>query len=135
MAPQLLLAAFLFLHGAIHLGYLSPRPPATVDGSAWPFSRERSWILTPLGVSAELCRIVGLALTAATLAAFTLAATSVLGLLPVGLWDAAIVLGAGSSIGLLVLFFHPWLVLGIVIDVALLGAVLIADWSPTSLTR
>jgi hypothetical protein len=31
---------------------------------------------------------------------------------------------------LLLLFFHPWLVLGIAIDLGLLWAVLVADWTP-----
>ena len=42
-------------------------------------------------------------------------------------------IGAASSIALLVLFFHPWLVLGIVIDVVLLAALWLGDWSPQTL--
>jgi hypothetical protein len=130
--PTLIIAAFLFIHGAIHLSFLSPRPPATAGGPSWPFALERSWILSRLGVSPDLLRVLGLALSAATFAAFTLAALGVIGLLPAGVWPAAVATGAGSSLALLVLFFHPWLVLGLIIDAALLAAVFIADWSPAA---
>ncbi|HEY7702942.1 MAG TPA: hypothetical protein VIB02_11565, partial [Candidatus Limnocylindrales bacterium] len=55
---------------------------------------------------------------------------SVLGVVPQALWTAAVALGAAASLGLLVTFFHPWLILGVVIDLALLGAALIARWTP-----
>ncbi len=130
---KILFAAFLVLHGAIHLSYVSPRPPATAGGPAWPFSLDSSWILTPLGVGSDLGRALGVALAAVTIVAFALAAASVLGLLPPGLWSIAVGIGAASSIALLVLFFHPWLVLGIVIDVVLLAALWLGDWSPQTL--
>ena len=128
--PPLIIAAFLLIHGAIHLSYLSPRPAATAGGPAWPFTLERSWILSRFGVSPELLRMLGLALSAVTFAAFVLAALSVVGLIPSSLWAPAVALGAGSSLALLVLFFHPWLVLGLAIDAVLLTAVVIADWAP-----
>jgi hypothetical protein len=55
---------------------------------------------------------------------------AIVGVVPQTLAPFAVVLGAGSSIGLLMLFFHPWLVLGLVIDVASLWAVIVAEWSP-----
>jgi hypothetical protein len=73
---------------------------------------------------------MGLVLAVVTTAAFLLAAASVLGVVPQALWTAAVALGAAASLGLLVTFFHPWLILGVVIDLALLGAALIARWTP-----
>ncbi|HET8784335.1 MAG TPA: hypothetical protein VFM38_01780 [Candidatus Limnocylindrales bacterium] len=131
--PPLIVAAFLFVHGAIHLSYLSPRPPATATGPAWPFVLGRSWILSRFGVPPGRLRIMGLALSAVTFAAFTLAALAVIGVLPAGLWLSAVAMGAGSSLALLVLFFHPWLVLGVAIDVLLLVAIFIGDWSAVTL--
>ena len=128
--PSLILAAFVLAHGAIHLSYLAPRPPATVDGPTWPFTLDRSWVLSRAHASTAVVRSIGLALTAVTFASFTLAAMAIVGVVPQTLAPVAVVLGAGSSIGLLMLFFHPWLVLGLVIDVASLWAVIVADWSP-----
>ena len=42
MLPRLVLAAFLLGHAAIHAGYLSPRPAATVGGPPWPFDLTHS---------------------------------------------------------------------------------------------
>jgi hypothetical protein len=127
--PTLILAAFVFIHGAIHLSYLAPRPPATAGGPPWPFTLDRSWILSRFDVSPELMRVLGLALTAATFAALTLAAMSIGGLIPNELLPPALAIGAGTSLALLLLFFHPWLVLGLVIDVGLLAAAVLGAQS------
>lgn len=130
MVTRLLIAAFLLAHAAIHAAFISPRPPATAGGPAWPFELSRSWILGPLGLDSELGRILGLALIAVTFGGFALAALAALGLVPAGIWPAAVTIGAVASIAVLALFFHPWLVLGVAIDLALLWAVLVANWAP-----
>jgi len=130
MPARLLLAAFLLAHGAIHASFLSPRPPATANGPEWPFELGRSWVLSPLGLHSEGTRLLGIALLAATIAAFGLAALATAGVLPASVWGFASAIGAVASIALLVLFFHPWLVVGVVIDLGLLWAVLIAGWTP-----
>jgi hypothetical protein len=107
---------------------------ATAAGPAWPFDLRRSWILTPLGTSDAATRALGLALVALTLAGFVLAALVALGLGPAALWIPAVTIGSVASIGLLLLFFHPWLVLGLVIDVGLLLAVHLGGWSPVATT-
>ena len=73
-----------------------------------------------------------MALVVTTIAGFALAALSAVGLLPVSLWLPAIAIGAASSIGLLIAFFHPWLVLGIGIDLVLLWASVVVDWTPAA---
>jgi hypothetical protein len=130
---KLLIAAFLLAHAGIHVAFIGPRPPATAGGPAWPFEVARSWLLTPAGVDSEITRAVGLALTVATLGGFALAALAVVGVLPAGLWFPTLFLGSVASITLLGLFFHPWLVVGLAIDVALVWLALIADWTPGSL--
>jgi hypothetical protein len=130
MLARLLVATFLVAHAAIHAGFVSPRPPATAGGPAWPFSLDRSWLLTPAGLDLALARRIGTTLLAITLGAFVLAAIATLGLLPAGAWVASITLGSIASMGLMALFFHRWLSLGIVIDVVLLWAALVNSWSP-----
>ena len=82
MLPRLVLAAFLLGHAAIHAGYLSPRPVATIGGPPWPFDLTHSWVLSPLGVAPETLRVLGFGLFALTLAAFALAAVAAVGFLP-----------------------------------------------------
>jgi hypothetical protein len=127
---RLSLAAFLLAHAAIHVAFVSPRPPATAGGPAWPFELGRSWILGPLGIEPELGRTLGVALVAVTFVGFAMAALAAAGVAPAGLWSVAVTIGAIASIAVLAVFFHPWLVLGVGIDLALLWAALVANWAP-----
>lgn len=134
MVVRLAIAGFLLAHAAIHIGFVSPRPPATAGGPAWPFDVTHSWVLGPLGLDAETSRMLAIALIAVTLGAFALAGLAAIGIAPAGLWPAAVTIGGVASIAVLVLFFHPWLLLGIVIDVVLLWAVNVASWAPEGVT-
>jgi hypothetical protein len=128
--PDILLAGLLVAHGAIHIGYIAPRPPATAGAPPWPFELGRSWVLDHVARAGVANRPLGAALVAVTVGAFCLGAMSVLGFVPNSVGATAVLVGAVGSLGLLVVFFHPWLVLGIAIDVALIGAVVLARWTP-----
>jgi hypothetical protein len=130
---KVLIAIFLLGHAGIHAAFLTPRPQATAGGPEWPFELGRSWLLGPIGLDFGLVRVLGYALVAATLGGFALAALATMGLLPAGLWGAGVALGSVASLALLGLFFHPWLVLGVAIDLVLLWAVLIQTWTPEGL--
>jgi hypothetical protein len=130
MLSRLVLGAFLLGHAVIHAGYLSPRP-VTGTGPAWPFDVTHSWLLTPLGAPADALRVLGVALFALILAAFAVAALAAVGVLPASVWAASTAVGAVTSLVMLGLFFHPWLVVGIAIDVVALWAVLALGWTPT----
>lgn len=84
------------------------------------------------GAGADATRILGLALVAVTIGGFALAAIVALGALD-SLWVPAVAIGAVASLALLLVYFQAWLVLGVAIDLVLLWAVLVADWSPTGL--
>jgi len=132
MLIPLAIAAFLLAHAGIHILFLSPRPPTTADGPAWPFATESSWLITRFGVARDAVRDLAFASVGVILAAFALAAIVALGLAPVALWLPAVVIGSTASIALLAICFHPWLVLGVGIDVVLLSATLLVGWVPTS---
>jgi hypothetical protein len=131
---RLVVAFVLIGHGAVHAGFVSPRPPATATGPTWPFDLDRSRILGFAGLDAARSRQVGTALTAVTLVAFLLAAIAALGFFPAGVWVASIAIGSMASICLLVLYFRRWLVLGVVIDVVLLWATLVQGWTAGDLS-
>lgn len=132
MVIRVLVASVLLAHAAIHLAFIAPAPPATADGPAWPFTTNDSWLLQRLGLDPAAMRVVAGVLVAATLVALLIAALAALGVVPAGLWVPALTVGAVASLGLLIAFFHPWLVLGIAIDVGLLLAGLVAGWAPAS---
>lgn len=116
---ELGLAAFVLAHAGIHASFVSPRPPAKPGAPAWPFELSRSWLLSPLGASATTLRAVGRALVAVTIVAFGIAALGILDVVPPDLGLFGTLVGATGSVALLGLFFHPWLVLGIGIDIGL----------------
>jgi hypothetical protein len=129
----LLLAVFLAAHGLIHLSYVTPAPPRTADGPEWPFALGRAWPLTAIHADPDLVRIVGVGLVMGTVVLLLAAALATGGwLVPTSMWGALVVSGAALSLITLTLFFHPWLVLGIVIDVVLLWAVVAAGWDPAA---
>ena len=130
MFIRVVLAAFLVAHAAIHAGYLAS-PPTSAGGPAWPFRLDRSWVLRAAGTDVRVARLIGTTLLAATVAGFAGASLAALGLLPAAVWPVATSVGAIASLALLVIFFHPWLVVGVALDGALLWATFIAGWSPS----
>ncbi len=126
-------ALFLAAHAFIHTSYLTPRP-ATNGGPQWPFDMADSWAVVNIGVDVGIVRIVGVVLIAITIVCYLGAALAAAGLAIPGSWFAPlVVVGSVASILVLGLFFHPWIVLGIAIDLALVYAVAVAGWHPSTI--
>lgn len=115
---QIVLGLLLVAHGLVHLMWFVPN-----DDPAWPFSLDRSWL-----PSEASRRTVGTALIALVVAAFALLGPAVWGVPGlVSIWPALTIVGAVASAAILVIFWNRQLVLGVVIDVAL---VVVALWQP-----
>lgn len=128
---KLLLAGFLAAHGLIHASFLSPAPPATAEGPPWPFDMAKSWLVTQAGLDAGQVGILGTTLVALTVIGFGLAAMGAAGwIVPAELWPPLVVGSVAASALLLALFFHPFLLLGFLIDAAILWAVFVMSWNP-----
>jgi hypothetical protein len=129
----LLLGLFLIGHALIHASYLSPAPPRTADGPERPFAMGSSWLITGIGLDPALVQALGTALVVATIALLVGAGLSTVGwIVPSDWWTPLVIGGAVASALTLVMFFHPWIVLGLAIDAALLWATLIGGWSPAA---
>jgi hypothetical protein len=129
-AVRIVFGLFLLAHGLIHASYLTPAPPATAGGPEWPFDMAKSWLATGLGLEVGAVRAIGTVLVAVVVIGFALAAFSWLGVVaPREWWPWLAVGSAAASAILLAAFFHPWLVLGFVIDAVLLWLVLGAAWT------
>jgi hypothetical protein len=130
-----LLVAFGFLaHALVHVSWLTPAPPQTADGPQWPFDVARSWLVTSAGLDASAARVLAAALVAVTVACFAMAALATLGwAVPDTAWTPFVIAGTTASLALLVAFFHPWLALGIVIDLVILWAAAVLAWTPADL--
>ncbi len=119
-----LLGLFLIAHGLIHASYLVPTPAGAKE---WPFTLGRSSLLS--GLNDAALRPLGLVLAVAAVTAFLGAGLGLLGVpLLHALWPTLAVAGAAASLLLLVLFWHAWLVVGVVISAAVVFAILVARW-------
>ncbi len=125
-----LVAAILFAHGWVHLVFLLPvtgRGSADTGGEN-PFDMNRSWLIER-GADGRLVHSVGAVLAVVTFVAFAAAALSVLGwLVPSGWWTGLVATGVAGSTTLLVLFFAPTLVLGLVINAGLVALAIQTAW-------
>ena len=106
----------LVAHGLVHLLYVAPDVP---------FSLERSWLVPP---SAR--RPVAFALMGATILAFTLVALALWGVPGLAeAWPILTIIAAGLSTALLVAYWSVQLVFGVAIDLALIAAAVVRpDW-------
>jgi hypothetical protein len=123
---RLLFGGFLIVHGFIHSAvYLLPPPPDKPQ----PFDPGHSWILAASHVADDSAHRAARALAIATTALFTISGLVVF--VGSSAWIPMTVAAAGLGLMLKVLYFHPWLILGAAIDVALIWTAY-AEW-PSSL--
>jgi hypothetical protein len=125
---RLVSALFLMLHGAIHLGYATPDP----DDPRYPFSPDRAWIGAALRLDRATTRAFLVSVAGVTVAAYAVSAVGVL--LGATWWQPFAIAGSIASLAALLLAFHPWLALGVAIDVAIIVSVASTHW-PAGLFR
>lgn len=118
-----LVGLFLIAHGLIHASYLTPKP----DDPKYPFDFTKSWFANIVG---DASKPLGITLALLVVVCFGLAGLGVLGV--PGLesnWELLTTAGAILSTLLLVLFWHPWLALGLVINAVLLYGLHRLNWN------
>jgi len=117
----LLLGAQLNLTALVPLQAGDPPPPWWVGGRLlWPFAVETSTVLPPGDVLNTLTPILAIA----SAISFLLAAAALLRWVVPGKWfRGLIVVGAGLSIVLQVIWFSGWAILPLLVDAVLLWAV------------
>ena len=120
---------FLIAHGLIHASYLTKPPPGKPGEPQWPFHLDRSWFLSSVGLGARAVRLVGAFLVVAVVVGFALAGVGLL--LQQGWWRPVGVVSAAASFLQLALYLHPWLVLGLGVDAAIIVALVWVDWPST----
>ena len=87
---------------------------------------DSAWLATRTGLPQNVVRVAGFGLLAIALVAFIAAGLGLVGIPLFKLvWQAAAITGSVASLLLLGFYWHPWLVLGVVIDAgAILGIAL-----------
>jgi hypothetical protein len=110
---RIVIGVLLIAHGLVHLLYLAPDVPQ--------FSLERSWL-----VPESASRPAAMALIWATVAAFALLGLAVWGVPGLGgIWPGIAIVASVLSLALLVSFWSWSLILGVLIDVALVAVAVI----------
>jgi hypothetical protein len=124
---RILIGLILIAHGLMTMSLATVPPPASgalrtpFFPSWWRASVDPLWPVMKLGLPEPLVRTIGWLLWAAILALFTLAGAGLLGFPGLtAIWQPIAAVAAGLSLVLLVLFWHTWLVLGIVINLVIL---------------
>ena len=131
-----LFALFLIAHGLVHAGLAAAPNPNDPDAKPGAFftSISRSWLLPQLGLNAAAVQWIGIILVALATLGFVFAGLGVFGIAGLtAVWRTVAVVSACVSLLLLALFWHPWLIVGVLIDVGLLIALLWAKWPSVEL--
>ena len=130
---KVLFAIFLIAHGLVHAGLAAapiPNDPTSKPGAFFT-ATARSWLLPRLELSVKVVQWVGIILVVLSTLGFILAGLGVFGISGLSvIWPMMAVVSACTSLLLLILFWHPWLVVGVLIDIGILILLLWVKWSP-----
>jgi len=121
------LGIFVIAHGLVHsILAVAPNPsdPDTKPGTFFT-AVDRSWLLPKLGLGAVGIQWIGIVLVVFSTVGFVVAGMGFLGVVGITtIWRIAAAAASLISILLLILFWHPWLPIGVVINILLLVALL-----------
>ena len=133
---KIALAIFLIAHGLVHAGLAAAPNPVDQDAKPGAFftSPGRSWLLPRSGLNPAAVQWIGIILVALATLGFVLAGLGVFGVSGLTtIWRTVAVFSSCVSLLLLVLFWHLWLVVGVLIDIGILVALLWANWPSVDL--
>ena len=118
MIARILVGLFLVAHGLAHLLHLMPRPE---EDQSYPFVPETRWITNVLRLEPGTAKGLAGALAVFTAVAFAVAGCALI--VNAAIWQPAAVIASSISVLLMLLFFHPWLLIGIAIDLVIIASV------------
>ena len=130
---NILFGLLLIAHGLVHAG-LTPAPipndPESKPGAFFTAS-SRSWLLPRIGLSASTVRWIGIILVALSVVGFVFAGLGVLGVPGLTqVWSTLAIVSSCISLLLLTLFWHPWIIVGALIDIGILFILVWLKWTP-----
>jgi hypothetical protein len=133
-----IIALFLIAHGLVHAGLAAAPNPDDEAAKPGAFftSPVRSWLLPRLGLNPKAVQWIGIILVALATLGFVLAGLGVFGVSGLStIWRTVAVFSSCVSLLLLVLFWHPWLIVGVLIDIGILVALLWVKWPPENILQ
>ncbi len=129
-------AFFLIAHGLVHAVLAAAPNPADPNAKPGSFftAMERSWLLPQLGLNASIIQWISIILVVLSTLGFVLAGLGIFSVAGLSMvWRTIIVVSACVSLILLILFWHPWLPVGMLINIGTLIALVWAKWPPVDL--
>ena len=132
MLARLIAALALVLHAAMHISFFMPQWFVEVRGSL-PFDLTHSDLLASAGVDPALWQAIGTVLVVVAIGGLVTGAGWLVGLVPTRYGQLALALGALASLVSIVVFFHSWLVVGMLVDGLILAGVGITRWLPSAI--
>jgi hypothetical protein len=133
---KIALAIVLIAHGLVHAGLAAAPNPADPNAKPGAFftSMERSWLLPQLGLNTSRVQWIGILLVAASTLGFVLAGLGIFGVAGLStVWRMVAFISACLSLLLLILFWHPWLPVGVLINIGIMIALQWAKWPPVDI--
>jgi hypothetical protein len=127
------LAIFIILHGLVHAILAVAPDPADPEARPGSFftTVERSWLLPKLGLSASMVQAIGILLVVVSTLGFVLTGLGIFGVAGLGsIWRSVAIISASISLLHLILFWHQWLLVGMLIDVVILVDLIWTKWLP-----
>lgn len=128
---RILFALFILAHGWVHMSLAQvpvPQPGALRTPSFpawWRSGVDPSWPASRFGFSSETTRTLGWVLWLVVVILYTLGTVALVFFPAVtAVWQGLAVGASAFSLVLLGLYWHPWLPVGVIIDLALLAGVL-----------
>jgi hypothetical protein len=135
---RILIALFLIAHALVHVTLtfvplpVPGKPRTPFFPSWWRDAVDPLWPVMRLHMEPERTVSIGWGLWIVQLICFVLAGLGLLGVPVLSVfWRGLALYGAASSMIFLVLYWHPWLVVGVIIDLAIIAGY-IMSW-PASL--
>ena len=117
-----ILSLFLIAHALAHAGLAAAPIPGDPDPKPGAFFTEitRSWLFQKIGSAPGFVRLVGIILVALSTLGFVFSGLGALGVPGLSdIWQAAAGLAAAFSLILLIMFWHPWIIVGVLIDIGI----------------
>ena len=125
---KIFLGVLLILHGLVHSGLAAAPDPADTDSQPFSFftTADRSWLFSRVNLDPSLIKWIGLILVGLATVGFVLAGIGVLtsGALHT-IWRVCAAASSLISLLLLGFFWHPWLPVGILINLLTLTIILL----------
>jgi len=133
---KILLGVLLIAHGLVH-GILAVAPdPADSEARPGLFFTDinRSWLLSRIGLSPNLVKWFGISLVVLSTLGFLLAGLGFLGVPGlVAIWRGLATISSITSLLLLGAFWHPWLPVGVLLDLIFFVLIQVINWPPSGL--